>query len=348
MSASQVKESQVKYSNSSAASKKRSTTEKKIIFNARFVKENFGDKFIVRPLQKFLKEWTFRNSGETEWPLDTLFIQTNGDDLQANTHVVNGPIKPNQEITITLELVAPRLPGKYCAFFRFLYGDNYRFGQKVWCDILVQDDAPEMIKATIFNVPSSQVVVSENNSEERSSLLNESDPIGENLQENKPLDNLGDEYEKLQKKANEVEEVKEDERAELKKTINNLMSHFDNPISNLNTSHIQEDSSLLYAEDKIDESVNISKEEVKEPVEHLKKSELSQFEQDKIRYLSDLEASGEKRQDVIENLKYMMEFGYFNLELNKTVLLRHNNDVTVAVNILCNNLVTDSMFLGSQ
>ncbi len=126
--------SQVK---SSACSSKRRTTEKKIIFNARFVKENFGDKFLVKPLESFIKEWTFRNSGETDWPEDSLFIQTNGDDLHADTQVVNGPVKPGMEITITLELVAPKLPGKYCAFFRFAYGDNHRFGQKVWCDILV-------------------------------------------------------------------------------------------------------------------------------------------------------------------------------------------------------------------
>jgi hypothetical protein len=48
---------------------------------ARFVKENFGDKFLVKPMQNFIKEWTFRNSGETSWPEDAIFLQTNGDDL---------------------------------------------------------------------------------------------------------------------------------------------------------------------------------------------------------------------------------------------------------------------------
>ena len=95
---------------------------------ARFVKENFGDKFLVKPLQHFTKEWTFRNSGETDWPEDVIFIQTNGDDLQACTQVINGPVKPGTEITIKMQMMAPKLPGKYCAFFRFAYGDNHRFG----------------------------------------------------------------------------------------------------------------------------------------------------------------------------------------------------------------------------
>ena len=58
------------------------------------MKENFGDRHIVKPNELFVKSWTFRNNGETDWPEDALFIQTNGDDMKANTQVVNGPVKP--------------------------------------------------------------------------------------------------------------------------------------------------------------------------------------------------------------------------------------------------------------
>jgi len=62
---------------------RRKEGEKKVIYNARFVKENFGDRHKVLPYERFVKSWTFRNNGETAWPLDTLFIQTNGDNLEA-------------------------------------------------------------------------------------------------------------------------------------------------------------------------------------------------------------------------------------------------------------------------
>jgi hypothetical protein len=75
-----------------------------------------------------VKEWTFRNVGESEWPLDTLFIQTNGDNLEAVPKSIPSPVKPGDEVTISMEMVAPELPGKYCAFFRFVHGDNLRFG----------------------------------------------------------------------------------------------------------------------------------------------------------------------------------------------------------------------------
>jgi hypothetical protein len=74
--------------------------------------------------ERFIKVWTFRNNGETEWPEGTLFIQTNGDDLQANSVFVTKTVKPGEEIDVQMELIAPQLAGKYCAFFRFVHGDN--------------------------------------------------------------------------------------------------------------------------------------------------------------------------------------------------------------------------------
>lgn len=89
--------------------------------------------------------------------------------------------------------------------------------------------------------------------EERSSLLNDSDP-NQNEQE-KPLqfENIGDQYEELQKKADLIEQV--DQRSELKKTINNLMSQLDAPADDLNKSDIQE---LDYQEAGIQGENNIS------------------------------------------------------------------------------------------
>jgi hypothetical protein len=61
---------------------------------ARFVKENFGDRYKVKVNDKFIKAWTFRNNGETDWPEETVFIQTNGDNLGAVALSVKGPVRP--------------------------------------------------------------------------------------------------------------------------------------------------------------------------------------------------------------------------------------------------------------
>lgn len=102
--------------------------DKRVQYLARFVKENFGDRHKITVNEKFTKLWTFRNNGETAWPEDTVFIQTNGDELGAVSLPVPGPVNPGQEVDIQMEMTAPNLPGKYCAFFRFVHGDNLRFG----------------------------------------------------------------------------------------------------------------------------------------------------------------------------------------------------------------------------
>jgi hypothetical protein len=58
-------------------------------------------------------------------------------------------------------MTAPSAPGNYISFFRFVYGDNNRFGQKVWCDILV--------KPSVF----SPKIASEEKKYEKSSIVDE-------------------------------------------------------------------------------------------------------------------------------------------------------------------------------
>ena len=107
-------------------------------YSGRFVKESFGDNYKVRPNQKFTKKWTFKNDGKTAWSEDTLFIQTNGDNLEAEPVPVDLVVEPETEYEWEVELVAPEKEGKYSAYFRMVTGNNHRFGHKVWCTIIVE------------------------------------------------------------------------------------------------------------------------------------------------------------------------------------------------------------------
>lgn len=113
------------------------------------------------------------------------------------------------------------LPGKYCAFFRFVYGDNLRFGQKVWCDILVQPEEVSMISAR-SGATSSNQGSNTHAKEEKSSLLNENEASEMMNSMNKPLqfENLADQYDMLQRNVVEQPIVQVDEKEQLKKTIN--------------------------------------------------------------------------------------------------------------------------------
>ena len=136
---SQMSQSNISQSSSSQQRKcNKKPADRKVIHQARFVKESFGDRFPLYSSEKFTKSWTFRNGGDQDWPEDTLFIQTNGDDFKAEPQSINKIVKPGQEVEVTVQMEAPQAPGNYISFFRFVHGDNNRFGQKVWCDILVK------------------------------------------------------------------------------------------------------------------------------------------------------------------------------------------------------------------
>ena len=112
-------------------------------YSARFVKESFGDRHPLDAGIHFQKKWTMRNDGKTEWPVDTVLIQTNGDELKYSTTSV-GSVRPGEDYVVTVDLVAPVQAGRYSTYFRMKTGDNYRFGHKIWCDILVMEPKIEV------------------------------------------------------------------------------------------------------------------------------------------------------------------------------------------------------------
>ena len=74
------------------------------------------------------------------------------------------------------------------------------------------------------------------------------------------------------------------------------------------------------------------------------KSELSAQEKDKIMYLQDIEKKNIKDKAIVDNLLYMFDAGFSNFKANYELLVRNQNDLTVAINLICNGMISDSMF----
>ena len=123
--------------------------KKFVKYSARFVKESFGDRHALNAGENFQKKWTMRNDGKTDWPRDTVLIQTNGDELNFFTTVV-GVVRAGADFEVTADLVAPAKAGRHTSYFRMMTADNYRFGHKIWADIMVKEpviEAPKVIEA---------------------------------------------------------------------------------------------------------------------------------------------------------------------------------------------------------
>jgi Ig-like domain from next to BRCA1 gene len=115
-------------------------------YKARFVKESFAENYTVETGKKFEKVWTFRNDGPEAWPADTKFMFTNGEQFGQIEKRLEEEVGPQKYVDVSIEFVAPEKVGKYCAFYRFAHGKNERFGQKVWCDIMVIESENEIAK----------------------------------------------------------------------------------------------------------------------------------------------------------------------------------------------------------
>lgn len=98
-----------------------------------------------------------------------------------------------------------------------------------------------------------------------------------------------------------------------------------------------------FVKDDIEEKDEVYEEEVEEH-EEVAESAFNEEEFIKKQYMEELEQSNIKDKELVENLVYMMNIGYSNFRVNYNLLIRSNNDLVIAINKLCNNLVTDSMF----
>jgi len=116
--------------------------KKKLI--ARHVKDvTVEDGTEFPPNTSFAKIWRVRNEG-IEWPVGCrlLFVGRNSDRMGAPDSVeIPGPVLSNQELDISVGLVAPAEPGRYTGYWRMCTLEGKKFGQRLWVSITVANSS---------------------------------------------------------------------------------------------------------------------------------------------------------------------------------------------------------------
>jgi hypothetical protein len=107
--------------------------------NARFVQHVTMDRSgsVVAPGQKFLKIWRMRNEGSAPWSEHTALSFVGGDLLGAPNAVLVGSVAPGVEVDLSVEMVAPSVPGRYVSYWRLCGPDGANFGHRLWVEIVV-------------------------------------------------------------------------------------------------------------------------------------------------------------------------------------------------------------------
>lgn len=92
------------------------------------------------PGGKFTKVWRMRNEGESAWE-NAVLAFVGGDQLGALESVTVPPVAPGEEIDLKVDMVAPSVPGRYVSFWRLCTPEGYRFGHRIWVDIIVREQS---------------------------------------------------------------------------------------------------------------------------------------------------------------------------------------------------------------
>jgi len=90
---------------------------------------------------RFVKTWRLRNEG-LPWPAGCglRFLGRHSDSMGSPDFVpvtLSGEVAANQEVEISIPLVAPAKPGRYTGYWKMSTPEGRKFGQRVWVSIEV-------------------------------------------------------------------------------------------------------------------------------------------------------------------------------------------------------------------
>jgi hypothetical protein len=112
---------------------------------ARYVKDvTLPDGTQVAPAAQLVKTWRFRNESGKAWPEGTRLLwvgQRTDAAIQAPESTPVPCCLPGQEVEVSVPVTAPKLAGRYTAYFRLAGPHGKKFGQRVWLSIVVFDSA---------------------------------------------------------------------------------------------------------------------------------------------------------------------------------------------------------------
>jgi hypothetical protein len=120
---------------------------------ARFVADlTLPDGTRIAPLTEVTKIWELENSSNSAWPAGVHLVPVGGENMHLSVDkqaLMLPPCAPGDRVAATVELRMPVKPGRYTQYFRLAYENGVRFGDPLWVDVNVSDDADGDVAAAI-------------------------------------------------------------------------------------------------------------------------------------------------------------------------------------------------------
>ena len=110
--------------------------------------ESFTENFTVVAGQRVTKTWTFRNAGLEPIAKGTRLVTVDGRDLGYSVPAVQTDVAVGACFGLSVDFAAPRECDHYSSGFMLQSQDNRLFGEKVWCDIIIEDDMSDAMRVS--------------------------------------------------------------------------------------------------------------------------------------------------------------------------------------------------------
>lgn len=107
--------------------------------NAQLIRENFTENFTVITGEKVNKLWTFKNTGQNVISKGSTFIRVDGDNIPFERIILKKDVKQGELVDIAMTFIAPDECRHYSTGFSLMSLEGKQFGEKVWCDVIVDD-----------------------------------------------------------------------------------------------------------------------------------------------------------------------------------------------------------------
>jgi hypothetical protein len=99
------------------------------------------DGTIFAPGEAFTKTWSFQNTGTCAWSASYSLSFVSGNAMSGSTTALIAAVSSGGQTTVSVALVAPSTTGTYTGYWKLQNAAGNSFGQSVYVQIVVSDDA---------------------------------------------------------------------------------------------------------------------------------------------------------------------------------------------------------------
>jgi len=160
---------------------------------ATFVRDTVTDGTTFGPDHVFEQTWVLRNSGNVAWPAGCSVKFVGGDymghldsnhpaatkDVESSfeSTICYASVQPGEAYPFTVLLRTPHRPGRFVSNWRLATKDGFRFGHRLWCDVVVEKPKVVLPPPTVV-----EPVKQEEEKEEKEAVVAAPEPEPEHSQ----------------------------------------------------------------------------------------------------------------------------------------------------------------------